>query len=276
MNFCAQCGAGRRAENKFCINCGAAFAQGSPRPSPLLPGVPGTIPSSPAPISNWSDMQTLWTNAGSSNVESGEGSMRSLVEEAMSHASERRQAARLIIIDSVDVNAMEACARLARQSADAEDEEFWWLEIATVPHGDQHIERGILGLCDYVLLPQHRFEEAELYVRHLIARLTSDSAGIVQPLLRRITDARQRSGKTTLSATQREHYGRFYDFLESRSTEDHLVSLVNATRDEFMPFITGYLIGVTEKVESKGLERETVAKVLRTWLTNKDCPWLSR
>jgi hypothetical protein len=81
-----------------------------------------------------------------------------------------REPARLEIIESCDDKVMSECAVHAEEAGDAVDTEFWWLEVATALTSDDAIARGVRELCDRVLIPQGRLEEAELDSRHLVTR----------------------------------------------------------------------------------------------------------
>lgn len=210
---------------------------------------------------------------------------------AMSAEGQVRDEARQQIIDSVDVESMIACATTARERGDRIDEEFWWFEVATVPEGDEPITRGVMGLCDTVLLPQNRFEEAELYCRHLLVRPSPASRDQAQDMLERIEGMRREAGIVRLVNTgawrdvdvtrplqpglsAQQAYDRVYAIIEAQNSDGHMDAIANATRDSFMPYITGWLIGVSQSTERTGLERDIFAKVLCDWLTEQGCAQL--
>lgn len=214
------------------------------------------------------------------------------VARAMSGESPRRDEARQQIIDAVDVDSMIACAARARERGDETDEEFWWFEVATVPEGDELITRGVTGLCNNILLPQGRFEEAELYCRHLLVRPSPASREQAQGLLKQIESLRRETGVVRLENTgawrnvdvtkplqpglsAQQGYDRAYAIIEARNSDGHMDAIASAPRDAFMPFITGWLIGVSESIERTGLERDIFAKVVCDWLTDRGCAQLA-
>ena len=210
---------------------------------------------------------------------------------AMSSEGPTREQARQQIIDGVDVESMIACAIKARELGDRTDEEFWWLEVATVPAGDEHITRGVIGLCTNVLLPQNRYEEAELYCRHLLVRASPASREQAQNMIERIENLRREAGIVRLVNTgawrevdvgkplqpglsTQQAYDRAFAVIDARSSDGRMDEIANAPRDSFMPYITGWLIGASQSGQRSGLERETLAKVLYDWLTERGCDQL--
>jgi hypothetical protein len=202
-----------------------------------------------------------------------------------------------VIIDSVDVPAMAACADRAANSADPADAEFWWLEIVTAPTaaGEVAIVSGVVELCGRILLPQGRYEEAELYCRHLLTRAAEESRRQGRAMLDRIETERRSRGARRLVASdawqridvsqpaeptsdQQAHYDRLYAYLEATADSEHLQRLLSVGRDEFLPFVTGWLIGFggSDGASRSGVTRETAAHALREWLIDRGCPHLAR
>jgi hypothetical protein len=220
-----------------------------------------------------------------------------LIDRAMSADEAVRDRARRTIIDEVDVAAMVACADRARVAGDDEDEEFWWIEVATAPRpaGDSEITRGVVGLCDRILLPQGRFEEAEMYGRHLLTRVSDDSRAQGRALLERIESERRSRGVRRLVASeawkrvdvtqpgsvstdQQVHYDRVYAIIVAYAEDGRMDLLTSATQDAFLPNVIGWLNGVSRggKSAAIGLERDTAARALAQWLMDNGSPHLAR
>jgi hypothetical protein len=75
--------------------------------------------------------------------------------------------------------------------------------------------------------------------------------------------------------SQQQGYDRMYAIVEARNSGGHMDVIANATRDDFMPFVTGWVIGASPASERAGLERETLVKVLADWLTERGCQQLA-
>lgn len=219
------------------------------------------------------------------------------VAEAMSSDAAARELARRRIIDGVDITAMVSCAGIAEADGDMTDTEFWWLEVATAPPpaGDDAITRGVLGLCEHVLLPQGRLEEAEFYCRHLLTRPSEDSRRRGRAMIDRIEAERASRGGRRLvlsdawrrvdltqpsvpTADQQEHLLHLFAFLEARADQHNIRLMVSVSREEFLPSVTGWLIGFSgaDGVEEIGLSRDTVAKALCDWLLAQGSPNVAR
>lgn len=215
-----------------------------------------------------------------------------LVHRAMSWDETVRESARRTIIDACNVPAMIACAELAQRAGDHADTEFWWLEVATAPPpaGDREITAGVIGLCTHVLLPQGRWEEAELYCRHLLTRPSTKAVQEGRNMLDRIdTDRRRAGGARVVHAggwrrvdltqpmaptrDQQAHFDRLVAYLDSTDEDGHMKALVSAPRDDFLPYVTGWLIGFSHSqgATATGVTRETGAQALCAWLTDRGC-----
>lgn len=220
-----------------------------------------------------------------------------LVDRAMSVDMEVRNASRQTIIGNVDVLAMRACADRAGSLGDEADAEFWWLEIATAPAsaGEDAIVDGVVGLCDRILLRQGRYEEAELYCRHLLTRDSDNSRHRGRAMLDRVvSDFRERGvrrlvasdawrrvdlAQPAVSTTdQQVHFDRLYAYLEATSGNENLQRLANAHDDDFMSYVTGWLIGFagSDGAVRCGVVRETAAHVLREWLLDRGSRQLAK
>ena len=256
MKFCPMCGTNRPEPARFCPSCGFGFEEHS--------------------------------------ADQGGSTQSSLVDRAMSIDESARVPARGEIIDSCDIRAMSECAVRAEAMKDAADAEFWWLEVATASASDEVISLGVYELCERVLLPQGRFEEAELYCRHLETRQTPEGRDRGRAMLRRLDQMRTRLANRrllhseawrqvnvyepgTFHRDQQAHYDRAYAFLCYFQGEGKLDLLLEADQQAFLPNITGYLIGQArgDSATRIGMDRDTMAKALCDWLVNNRSPHVS-
>ena len=243
--FCGMCGTPLAPQANFCGNCGAPIA--------VLPmGYPtgGTI-----------------------------------VDPRVQRAIGGDLTARSEIIDSVDLTAMRACFVAAMASGDLEQSEFWGLEIATAPAPASHTDQveGIQLLCEQILVPQGRYEEACLYCTWALtlsdaglrarARQTVDSIDVARvaagaPRLQHYGEWRfvDLSLPADPGLPQRDHYLRIIAYLRHLDETGQFDETDSIRRDNFMSWLTGFFLGFAPELAEVGVERETVAKAMADWL----------
>ena len=167
---------------------------------------------------------------------------------------------------------------------DLEEAEFWGLEIATAPApaGPADQVQGIQLLCDRILVPQGRFEEASLYCTWALtlsdaglrarARQTMDSIDLARvaagtPRLEHHGEWRfvDLNSPGVIGQPQRDHYLRLIAFFQDMDANGHFDEAESIQRDNFMSWLTGYFLAFVPEVASVGVERETVAKAMADW-----------
>lgn len=244
--FCVMCGIALVPNANFCAGCGAAV------------------------------VAVVATPQSSSN-----SAPDHLVEAAL--AGDQR--ARDDIIERVDLEAIRNCVELALQKRDVDAAEFWALEWATVPIPATSADQldGLAALCEQLLVPQGRYEEASLYCSWFLTHPDTALRSRSRTLEALIDQARRNKGSQRLEhhgdwqfidlrvpgdpeADQRYHYLRVIAFMRDLEIRGELADSVDLQRDNYMSWLTGFFIGFASQVASVGTERETAAKAIADWL----------
>ncbi len=112
---------------------------------------------------------------------SDENTQTDTLVELESHPSRSvSDSASAAIIRRVLISAMYDCAKNAIGRGDHHRAEFWLVELATAPPpaGPSDIAKGVNALCDQILFPARRFNEARIYLEHA-ASLDADTDALV-------------------------------------------------------------------------------------------------
>lgn len=249
--FCTECGAERSHGSRFCTSCGTPFPTGSP--ASQANGIP-TAPD--------------------------------LVTQAADPNDQVREAATRRIIETVDIEAMTRCGDAALIRGDLDRAEFWFLEVATADADATVRAAGIEDLCRKVLIPAGRLEEAELYARHASAGSSPTDRSRALRTLADIEETRATTGVQRLEYTERwrsidvsqplppgltqqQHYVRLLAHLFYRDQHGMLDELNESLEHDFMPHITGLIIGMSRSSAANGMHRETAVKAIADWLENR-------
>lgn len=243
--FCGMCGTPLAPQANFCGNCGAPVAA-------LAVGQPTAGPGA--------DPRILAAINGD-------------------------PVARSTVIETVDLTAMRSCFEAAMAIDDLEEAEFWGLELATAPAPATPSDQveGIRLLCEQVLVPQRRYEEAALYCSWILTLFdpglrdegrrimeTVDAARIDARLPRLEHHGEWRFVDLSLPAdpglSQRDHYLRVIAYLRHLDETGQFNEAETIRRDNFMSWLTGFYMGFANEVAEVGAFRETVAKAMADWL----------
>ena len=253
MKFCIECGTARVENLPFCGDCGFRF------PSVLH------------------ELATLDITAATS---------RQLAELASSPHGDLHEEAISEIIRRVDVEAMTLCGNSALQGGDSERAEFWFMEVATADADSSIHADGIELLCRYVLMPARRIHEAALYTTYAILIGDADRATRAKQTLAEINIAirgdessplfyseRWRGVDVTAPITgtldQESHYVRLLAYFHQQDSRGELDDVISGLSEDFMPSITGYVIGLSDATADVGVERETAVKATADWLSHR-------
>lgn len=248
--FCMECGSRLPEHAKFCSECGTRLER---EPSP-----------------DQSSPQTASTVDGSSSVVTTE--------------SPENNARRRAIIDSADVTAMAEMARAAIDYGDLKDANFWYLEWITAPGADRStLVRGVNEYIERVLTHESRFAEAELYLTWVSETGTSEERKAATTALQALHRTRGAKGlkryrcdkewmKVDISQPVDPHWTgemqhrRAIAWLEDRSSTSDMSPLLNGSNPEFLPYLTGMLIGLRDSLGKIGADIEAAIQGLGDWI----------
>ena len=262
MLFCTACGTKRVGEFRFCVSCGAMFDVGQGAPLSHLGNVLRMSDERTAPASG-------------------------LIAVASGDPGDARDSVTKAIIDAMDTVAMKACGDAALARGDMVRAEFWFMEVATADADEGIRADGIEDLARKVYIPLGRAYEAALYSMHAARHPDAGPRARAERTLTDIKAIRAAQAPDGLDfddgwrkvdlrrpaaagMTQREHYLRLVAYLFHQDGEGELKKLVSALQTDFMPSVTGLIIGASKDAESLGRARETSVKATADWLAHRD------
>jgi hypothetical protein len=160
------------------------------------------------------------------------------------------------------------------------------MEVATADADSSIHADGIELLCRYVLMPARRIHEAALYTTYAILIGDADRATRAKQTLAEINIAirgdessplfyseRWRGVDVTAPITgtldQESHYVRLLAYFHQQDSRGELDDVISGLSEDFMPSITGYVIGLSDATADVGVERETAVKATADWLSHR-------
>ena len=205
----------------------------------------------------------------------------SLLSKAFSTEPETANVAKDEIIELNDIEAFYECITHARELRDDENLEFWLIEVATSRTSAEIVAKSLVELTLDVFIPQKRFNEALVYLKYLqgsvFGQLHKEIIEIIGKLEIEVDAAHAvkytENWKTyDLSVPlqsgldQQEYYDRFLAYFHA-TNDSRMSERVDDFKADFLPKMFGYFIGLSESLNSFGVQRDTAVKAYVDFLS---------